>query len=107
MICGENGKPFIGNLRMRSSKEKLRRYWIRRDGYREEKGKRPKWEGANIGLSHKMMGKSKSLEDLSAVQRMACGKRWCNSWINAELCQACGTGARSEPHALRTCGAGI
>ncbi len=38
-------------------------------------------------------------------QRLASGKRWCNSWINAELCQACGTGSRSEAHALRICGA--
>ena len=63
------------------------------------------WEGANIELSHKMMGKAKSLEDLSAVQRMSCGKRWCNSWANNEKCKACGTGTRSEAHALRTCGA--
>ncbi len=105
MICGENGEPFIGNLRMRCSKEKLRRYWKRRDEYREERGRRPMWEGTNIDLSHKMMGKSKSLEDLSAVQRMSCGKRWCNSWANKEKCKACGTGTRSEAHALRTCGA--
>jgi hypothetical protein len=105
MVCGENGEPFIGNLRMRSSKEKLGRYWKRRDEYREERGRVPKWEGTNIGMSHKMMGKTKSLEDLSAVQRMASGKRWCNSWINTEMCQACGTGIRSEAHALRACGA--
>ena len=61
---------------MRSSKEKLRRCWKRRDEYREERGRIPKWEGSNIGMSHRMMGKTKSLEDLSAV----------NSWINTEMC---------------------
>ena len=57
-----------------------------------------------MGKSHKMMGKSNSLEDLSAVQRMASGKRWCASWVNVDVCRACGEGRRSESHILRTCG---
>ncbi len=50
-----------------------------------------------------MMGKSRSMEDRTAVQRMASGKSWCNNWANGEPCQACGTGTRSEAHALRSC----
>ena len=50
-----------------------------------------------------MMGKSRSMEDRSAVSRMAGGKSWCNSHANTEVCQACGIGTRSEAHALRSC----
>ena len=103
MLCGEDGEPFIGNLRRRCSREKLRRYWKKRDWYRGKRGKRPIWDGTRMDFSHKMMGKSKSMEDRTAVQRMAGGKSWCNNWANGEPCQACETGSRSEAHALRSC----
>jgi len=104
MICGEDGEPFVGNLRLRCSREKLRKYWKKRDWYREESGRRGIWEGTRIDMSHKMMGKGGSLEDRSAVQRIAGGKRWCMSRANGTICQACENGPRSEAHVLRSCG---
>ena len=103
MICGEDGVPFVGNIRARCSREKMRNYWKRRDEYRNERGKVGIWEGTRLDMSHKMMGKGGSIEDRSAVQRMAGGKRWCTSWTNTKACKACGKEVRSESHALKEC----
>ena len=62
------------------------------------------WEGTSLHLSHKMMGKNKTIEDRSAVARIAFGKRWCTSWINEEICKACEEAPRSIRHTLMQCG---
>ena len=50
------------------------------------------------------MGRSKTIEDRSAVARVAYGKRWCSSWINEEICRACEEAPRSIRHTLVQCG---
>ena len=99
-IVDEKGVPFFGNLRRRNSKEKKKRYLKKRDDYREKDGKLRIWEGTSLHLSHKMMGKNKTIEDRSAVARIAFGKRWCTSWINEEICKACEEAPRSIRHTL-------
>jgi hypothetical protein len=102
-IVDTKGIPFIGNLRRRMSTMRLKKYLEKRDGYRENRGKRPIWAGANLGLSQGMMGKSGTMEDRSAVLRINLGKRWATSWINSDICRACGTHDRSMHHTLRKC----
>ena len=103
-IVDEKGIPFFGNLRRRLSKEKLKRYLKKRDDYREKDGKLRVWEGASLQHIHKMMGRKKTIEDRSAVARIAYGKRWCSSWINEEICKACEEAPRSIRHTLMQCG---
>ena len=62
-IVDEKGVPFFGNLRRRNSKEKKKRYLKKRDDYREKDGKLRIWEGTSLHLSHKMMGRNKTIED--------------------------------------------
>ena len=102
-IVDNNNIPFIGDLMRRCSKEKTKRYWKRRDKYREINGKTGIWEGCSSHMSYKMMGKSGSMEDNSAVNRIGFGKRWNMSRHNLEVCQACGEDSRSYNHVLRKC----
>ena len=61
----------IGNLMRRCSKMKGKNYFIKRDEYREDKGKIGIWKGSSMSMSYKMMGKSGSMEDRSAINRIA------------------------------------
>ena len=54
-----------------------------------------------MSLSYKMLGKSGSMEDRSATNRIALGKRWKMSRHNMEVFQACGEDTRSTSLALR------
>ena len=78
-------------------------YFKKRDEYREDKGRTGIWKGSSMNLSYKMMGKSGSMEDRTATNRIAMGKRWKMSRHNLEMCQACGKDTRSTNHALRDC----
>ena len=102
-IVDNNNVPYIGDLMRRCSKEKKRRYWERRNRYREDNGKTGIWEGCSSHMSYKMMGKSGSMEDNTAVNRIGLGKRWNMSRHNMEVCQACGEDSRSYNHVLRKC----
>ena len=102
-IVDNNNIPYIGNIMKRCSKEKMKKYYIKRDEYREDKGKRGMWEGTSSSLIYKMMGKTGSMEDSTAVNRIGTGKRWKMSRHNLEVCQACGEDSRSNNHALRKC----
>ena len=73
-IVDGNNIPFIGNLMRRSSKMREKNYFIKRDEYREDKGKLGIWKGSSMSLSYKMLGKSGSMEDRSATNRIALGK---------------------------------
>ena len=102
-IVDNNNIPFIGNIMKRSSVMRREKYFIRRDKYREDKGMTGIWEGSSLHNSYKMLGKAGSMEDKSAINRIAAGKRWKMSRHNLEICHACGEDSRSNHHALRKC----
>ena len=102
-IVDNNNVPYIGNIMKRCSKMRRDKYFIRRDKYREDKGRAGIWEGSSLHNSYKMLGKTGSMEDNTAVNRIAAGKRWKMSRHNLEVCHACGEDSRSTHHALRKC----
>jgi hypothetical protein len=57
VIVEQGGIPFVKDISKRWSKHLMERYLKERDDYREAEGKSRKWEGANLRLSYKMMGK--------------------------------------------------
>ena len=102
-IVDNNNIPFFGNIMKRCSEVRKWNYFIRRDKYREDKGMTGIWEGSSLHNSYKMLGKTGSMEDNTAVNRIAAGKRWKMSRHNLEVCHACGEDSRSNHHALRKC----
>ena len=102
-IVDNNNIPFIGNIMKRCSGVRRGNYFTRRDKYREDKGMHGIWEGSSLQNSYKMLGKTGSMEDRTAVNRISAGKRWKMSRHNLEVCHACGEDSRSNHHALRKC----
>ena len=73
-VIDQGGLPFVKDIAKRWSKLLVSKYFKKRDDYREGRGVPRKWEGTNMALSHKMMGRNKSLADHAAVQRAALDK---------------------------------
>ena len=99
-IVDENNISFIGDLMRSSSKMRAEKYFNKRDEYREGKGKVGIWKGSSASMIYKMMGKTGSMEDRSAVNRIGMGKRWKMSRHNLDVCQACGEDSRSINHGI-------
>ena len=102
-IVDDNNIPFFGNIMKRNSKMRMKNYFAKRDEYREGQGKIGIWEGSSLNMMYKMLGRSGSMEDNSAANRIGLGKRWKMSRYNSEVCHACGKEGRSNNHALRVC----
>ena len=82
----------------------MQKYFGERDNYREADGKDRKWAGTNIKLSHKMMGKNKSILDLAAVQRASLDKMWKWHWAREDrMCEACNRLSIGIAHPLWKC----
>ena len=58
-VVDDNGVPFIGYLRNRISKIKMKKYLEKRDEYRRMRGGVGIWEGSSFHMIHKMVGKKK------------------------------------------------
>ena len=80
------------------------KYLKERDDYRALDGRPRKWEGVNLRLSHKMMGKNKSVSDIAAVQRVSLDKMW--RWHRARdnpWCEACNSRSLGISHPMWRC----
>ena len=103
-LVDKKNVPFVGDLARRWSKHFVKRYFIERDEYREERGSTRKWEGTNMALSHKAMGKGPGIADLAATQRLGLDKRWKWNWARGDTtCLACGRNGSGISHPLRHC----
>jgi hypothetical protein len=102
-IVDNNNIPFFGNIMKRNSKMRIKKYFEKRDEYRDGQGKIGIWNGSSLNMMYKMLGRSGTMEDNSAANRIGWGKRWKMSRYNSEICHACGKDGRSNNHALRGC----
>jgi hypothetical protein len=102
-IIDDCGVPFVGDIKRRSSKRRMERYFKKRDEYRDRLGKQSIWEGCSFHLIQKMLGKNDTMEDRCASLRIGAQKRWATSQYNEELCKACGNKRRSMKHVLLKC----
>jgi hypothetical protein len=85
-----DGTPLIRDIKYIKSKHDILQYLQERDAYREAAKKHPIWNGANIALHHKLLGRSRKTGDRIITQRIGLTKRW--QWHSSRLdncCQAC------------------
>jgi ribonuclease HI len=104
IVVDQEGVPFIKDISRRWSKHLMQKYFLERDNYREAEGKDRKWAGTNLRLSHKMMGKNKSISDLAAVQRASLDKMWRWHWAREDpICEACNKKSIGIVHPIWKC----
>ena len=99
----EAGIPFFGDLKKRNSRFLTKRYYKGRDRYRSNQWLDGVWVGTNRRKAQYMCGKSKFIEDRSAVLRMSLAKSWALSRHNCKDCLACGNPNKGLDHALFRC----
>jgi hypothetical protein len=75
-LTDSTGSPIVVEPRSIKSKQECKTYLRRRDEYRREAGKIPCWEGANLSLHHRLLGRSNKIGDRVITQRIGLIKRW-------------------------------
>ena len=103
-VIDQGGLPFVKDIAKRWSQLLVSKYFKERDDYREGRGVPRKWEGTSMALSHKMMGRNKSIADHAAVQRAALDKRWMWHWAREDdICSVCMRKCEGILHPIRHC----
>jgi hypothetical protein len=107
IIAKLDGTPLVLEPREIKSKIDTSNYLKDRDEYREAASKPACWEGANLALHHKLMGRSRRIGDRVITQRIGLLKRW--QWHSARkdnICSGCDSPITDVSHPLRTCSNG-
>jgi hypothetical protein len=104
IVTDQDGLPVITDPRVIKSRTDRKQYLRTRDHYREKDLKPPCWEGANLALHHRLMGRSNKIGDRVITQRIGLLKRW--QWHAARsdnVCAGCQAPIKDISHPLRHC----
>ena len=104
VIKNRSGSPVVLEPKIIKSNLDSLSYLKERDHYRMKDGKEPCWEGANISMHHRLMGRSKKVGDRVITQRIGLIKRW--QWHSARsdnICAGCSSPIDGIDHPLRHC----
>jgi hypothetical protein len=104
IVTNSLGAPVIIDPRFVKSKSDGITYLSDRDKYRIKAGKVACWEGANISMHHRLMGRSNKIGDRVITQRIGLIKRW--KWSSHRcdnLCSGCNMPMKGVDHPLRHC----